>query len=286
MEQTINSINQYKMAKTYLVFGLFVIFGVLVYGYAGYFSVLSEISRTVLKTGIPLLCFLLLYLSKKKAVSKEFGNLIFSFGLASIGFLTAWIFVDLLQDTIPIESDPLIKLSLTKAIDAILVVTPILMIVKFTEGNFQTVYMRTGKLKIWILVGGSSFLVFLLLFLFQARAQNLEWIQILSSLPWILIFVFLNGFMEELHFRGIFLKVLEPMLGKTLSNIAIAIVFTAVHFPVEYTADLPQFLAILFVFSLIWGYLIQKSQSLWGAVLFHAGADLMVIQSILQINPN
>jgi membrane protease YdiL (CAAX protease family) len=38
-----------------------------------------------------------------------------------------------------------------------------------------------------------------------------------------------------------------------------------------------QFLVIVLVLSLIWGILIQKTNSLWGAVLFHAAGDCLII---------
>jgi len=32
--------------------------------------------------------------------------------------------------------------------------------------------------------------------------------------------------------------------------------------------------------ALLWGYLMQKSDSLWGSALFHAGADCMIVLAI------
>jgi membrane protease YdiL (CAAX protease family) len=69
-------------------------------------------------------------------------------------------------------------------------------------------------------------------------------------------------------------------LGKGLSKLLAASVFTLVHVQVTYTTDLVQFLLILFPLSLIWGNLMQKTDSLWGSVLFHAGADCMIIFGI------
>jgi len=40
------------------------------------------------------------------------------------------------------------------------------------------------------------------------------------------------------------------------------------------------FAAITFVFALVWGYLMQKTGSLWGSALFHAGADTLIIIGI------
>jgi len=46
---------------------------------------------------------------------------------------------------------------------------------------------------------------------------------------------------------------------------------------VTYSEDVLVFVAITVVFALIWGYLMQKTGSLWGSALFHAGADTLII---------
>ena len=70
--------------------------------------------------------------------------------------------------------------------------------------------------------------------------------------------------MEELLYRGLFLQKYEPFLGKGLSNVLTAIVFAIMHTQVTYAAEMITFLMIVLVLSLIWGALIQKSDSLWG----------------------
>jgi len=37
---------------------------------------------------------------------------------------------------------------------------------------------------------------------------------------------------------------------------------------------------VLLVLAWAWGFLIQRTESLWGAVLFHASADLLVVLGI------
>jgi membrane protease YdiL (CAAX protease family) len=95
--------------------------------------------------------------------------------------------------------------------------------------------------------------------------------------PWILLFVLSNGFMEELLYRGLFLQKYATFLGKGLSTALTVLVFAIMHTQVTYAAQMIQFLAIVLVLSLIWGILIQKSNSLWGAVLFHAAGDCLII---------
>jgi len=104
--------------------------------------------------------------------------------------------------------------------------------------------------------------------------------KLLSLTPWILVFVLSNGFTEELLFRGLFLRRYEAFLGKGISNWLAAVVFTSVHLRVAYVPDLIRFLLVLLLLALVWGYVMQKTDALWGSALLHAGADCMIVFGI------
>ncbi len=104
--------------------------------------------------------------------------------------------------------------------------------------------------------------------------------EVLAWSPWILIFIFGNAFNEELLFRGLFLRKYSPFIGRFLSNLVIAIPFALHHTGVSYTPDVLMFLVILLPLALAWGYITQKTDSLWGSVLFHAGTDIPIVLGI------
>ncbi len=81
-------------------------------------------------------------------------------------------------------------------------------------------------------------------------------------------------------FRGLFLRKLQPFFGRFLSNLLIALVFTVLHGTVTYSADNMIFLAVTFPLALAWGYLMQKTDSIWGSILFHAGMDIPIMLGI------
>jgi membrane protease YdiL (CAAX protease family) len=139
-------------------------------------------------------------------------------------------------------------------------------------------YLKTGKVRIWLPIAIAAWVVFPAVAYYSLSSSQPNALEKLLPLwPWILLFVLSNGFMEELLYRGIFLKQYESFLGKGLSVVLTAFVFTLIHTQVTYAAQMIQFLVIVLVLSLVWGFLIQKSDSLWGAVLFHAAADCLVI---------
>jgi membrane protease YdiL (CAAX protease family) len=51
---------------------------------------------------------------------------------------------------------------------------------------------------------------------------------------------------------------------------------------VHYAPDIIVFMMVLVGLSIAWGWLMRKSNSLWGSVVFHAGADLLIILPIFK----
>ncbi len=162
--------------------------------------------------------------------------------------------------------------------ESILRLIPILVLMPVMGFDWRSMYLKRGKIRIWLPIAIAAVIVFPTFAYFtisSSQAGVLE--KLLPQWPWILLFVLSNGFMEELLYRGLFLQKYEPFLGKGMANILTAIVFAIMHTQVTYAAQMIQFLMIVLILSLIWGFLIQKSDSLWGAVLFHAAGDCLII---------
>jgi membrane protease YdiL (CAAX protease family) len=159
-------------------------------------------------------------------------------------------------------------------------VLAVLVLMAVVGADRRSIYLQKGKLGLGLAVGIPAFLLLAALAFIPMVTQAGVLRELLILSPWILIFVFANGFSEELLFRGLFLKRYEPFLGKGLANLLTAIVFTLVHMQVTYVSDVLQFLLLVFPLALIWGALMQKTDSLWGSVIFHAGADCVIIFGI------
>ena len=159
----------------------------------------------------------------------------------------------------------------------------IIIFTKLSRRTLGSIYIQKGNLKLGLFVGLVTFFLAVVGSIPMANlfyAQDLSLTKILPWAPWLLIYVLANATMEELLFRGLFLRKLEPFFGKFFSNLMIAFVFTAIHGSVSYSADQYLFLAILFPLALVWGYLMQKTDSVWGSILFHAGMDIPIMLGI------
>lgn len=168
-------------------------------------------------------------------------------------------------------------IAVAKFSESILRVVPILALMPIVGLDWRSLYLSKGRIGIWLAVGVVAFIIFPVIGYLPLANQEGVLNKLVSLWPWILLFVLSNGFTEELLFRGLFLKRYEALLGKGLSNLLTAIVFTLTHTQVTYAPQMLQFLLITLTLSLVWGYVIQKTDSLWGAVLFHAAADCLII---------
>jgi len=208
---------------------------------------------------------------------RNYWRVSLAFFIASFGMLLNWVIKDLpvrfLYDSIAITEG---QWMLDKFSQFIAIVIPVLVLTLAFGDKLSSLYIQKGRFKLWIVIGLSTFVFFITIGLILAlQKNNLQ--KILSILPWLFVFSALNALMEELWFRGLFLKKFEPFLGNHLSIFLTSLVFSIPHLFVRYLSGIEMSLIFFFtVFSLgmASGYIIYKTKSIWGAVIFHMGYDL------------
>jgi membrane protease YdiL (CAAX protease family) len=163
---------------------------------------------------------------------------------------------------------------IAKFAESLLIVAVILLGMAIVRIDRRSIYLQQGRLGLGLAIGIPGFLVLAAWGLLPIANK------LLPLLPWILLFVLCNAFTEELLYRGILLKRYEAFLGKGLSLWLVTIAFTLLHFQAGYVVNAILFLVQLFPLALAWGWLMQRTDSVWGSVLFHAGADCIIIYSI------
>ncbi len=65
-----------------------------------------------------------------------------------------------------------------------------------------------------------------------------------------------------------------------MTNLLQALVFSTIHLGVVFTPEPLLFLAITFLLGLAWGYTVQRTESVLGSILFHAGTDIVLILGV------
>jgi membrane protease YdiL (CAAX protease family) len=173
--------------------------------------------------------------------------------------------------------------SVDKVLQMLLTVIPILVLVKVSGADLGSIYLKRGNLKlglsfgilVWFNFATSAFLFF------AKRFTSMD--RLIAAVLWGLVFSFANGFLEELWLRAIFLKRLEPFLGIGGSVLLTSIVFSVIHAGSTYLTPIamPFMVANTFTLGLACGYLMVKSDSIWGPTLIHAAADFFLFIALL-----
>lgn len=172
---------------------------------------------------------------------------------------------------------------------SLLSIAVVILLTRLSGAGLRTLYLRRGRLGLGLIVGFTAFAVMIASVIPVSKAffggENLSWVRILPWTPWVLIFVLANAFNEELLFRGLFFGKMEPYLGKIGTNLVMTVPFVLMHSGVSYTPDALIFAGILIPLSLAWGYVLQKTDSLWGSFLFHAAMDIPIVVGIFSTLP-
>ncbi len=212
---------------------------------------------------------------------KKYWPAAYTFFIASFAL---WFLSTGILDIPRSETNPAQFIALDKVSQFIHVVLPIVVLTLLARQDLKSIFIRRGNLRRGLMFGLVSFVVFSLITFVILRGSEEYLAKIKSSLPWLLLFVFANSVMEEMWFRGIFLKRLEPLIGVNLSIIVTSIAFGASHVSATYTFPGGGLIfgIVVFVLGVIGAHSMYKTDSIIGPVLFHAGYDLLVLIPILQ----
>jgi membrane protease YdiL (CAAX protease family) len=165
--------------------------------------------------------------------------------------------------------------------EALPIVLSILVVHFATGGSRDGLFLQKGNLRFGMTAGLIGFAVFAGIGSLQAMGSSLTLRRVTIALPWILIFIFSNALMEELWFRGLFLKKLEPLIGRKTTLVLTSLVFAMVHISATYVIDIILFQVVVLGLGFLWGWLMQRTDSIWGSVLIHAGGDILAILGFL-----
>lgn len=265
---------------------LFMAFGMLIYIiFSPLRPMLKSTADYLGRIGLTAGLLMIVWLAGRNEHLGPYRSLLLGLLIMSVATSLDWVFANYLLEHIRLNTQTPSGMALMKLNEFFIVATTIITLTLLTGGRLGSIYIQKGNLREGLLVGGIAFCLaaaaspWMAEYLF--KGQNLTSERIIIWLPWVLIFALANAAQEELLFRGLFLGKLEPFFGKFISNALIVFVFTLVHQGVNYTSDQLGFLAVLALLAFAWGYLMQKTDSIWGSVLFHAGMDIPAILGIL-----
>jgi hypothetical protein len=277
-----------KKLQRICLFILFLACGMLVFGVFGHYYPFYE--GTTDKVGRIMVAGIFLALALFARRSERFNKywlILFAYFTAltaiSIDYhlgLSKWIY-----PIFGIIEHSLAGLAVNKFESSLLGIVVILMLNRLAGQSVGSLYIRRGNLRLGLTVGLIAFVLMTATVIpvveSSFKGENLSWARILPWTPWVLIFVLANASNEELIFRGLFIGKMEPFLGKFATNIVTTIPFVFVHSYTGYATDQTVFLVLqLLPLSLAWCWLMQKTNSIWGSILFHAAMDIPIAVGI------
>jgi membrane protease YdiL (CAAX protease family) len=245
---------------------------------------LDRVADYLGRIGVILLLLIAVLLVRKSTRFEKYWQVLLGLLIMAIAVSLDWVFGRYLIDSLGVNGNTPVSFALLKLNECVVVVCAVVLFTRMSGGSLGSIYIQKGNLKLGLIIGSIAFIVCVagsvpMTFL-MFKPGDLTLARIISWIPWVLISVLANATQEELLFRGLFLRKLQPFFGKFLSTLLIVLVFTFLHKGITYTSNDYLFLAILSSLALAWGYIMQKTDGVWGSILFHAGTDIPVFLGI------
>lgn len=132
-------------------------------------------------------------------------------------------------------------------------------------------------------VGGTAlfFLVFLLIPASLLGREGLPVVAVLRDAPWLVPANMLQGAAQELQFRGLLLGSLERLTSPLVANACQAVVFGLAHLAIVYQGPVAPFVPLTMLLGFVLGWVTQKTNSIWPAIVVHGVADVVVTLAVL-----
>ncbi len=257
---------------------------IIVFNPWGQGPLLDKVDDYLAKIGTSAVLLAAALLARRSTRFRRYWQLLFACFVLTVTVSLQWVFGIHMVDYLGLDGHTPGGSALQKLNESFIVVSTVIALTLLSGGSLESIYLQKGKLKLGLIIGLTAFILAAagsipmatLLF----KGEGLTVARVLPWAPWILIYVLANGALEEIMFRGLFLRKLEPFVGKFMSIFLIALVFTVLHNGAYYTSDQYMFLAAVFPLALAWGYIMQKTDGVWASILFHAGMDIPIVLGI------
>ncbi len=241
--------------------------------------------RLPLWGGIALALLALALAARRGGRWRAYWVVLYALFVAAASILADWFLSDWLTALLGIPADTPAAYAVATFESMLVAAVAVIGLIRLAGGDLGSLYLRRGRLRWWLPIGLAAVAFFVITLVPAAtglfKGEALSAARIAAWAPWIALFVLSNGVREELWFRGLLLPRYAPHLGAATAIVVTSLIFALAHLQVTYTPDVLFFMGITFALGLMFATLTYKTDSLWGAVLFHAGADIPVIVGIL-----
>lgn len=247
--------------------------------------------NTLYATGVSAVFLIAALIFKRIDKLVKFWPITYAFFIASMVNLVADLFGGYQDDFVRVlgtstNTNP--GAGLGKLYETLLAVIPILVLTWLSGANLRSLSLAKGNLNYkWGFGIGALIVINYLTSVLIFFGTGYEMSKLGSVILWGLVFAFSNSLLEELWVRGLFVKKLLPLVGVVGTILLTSIWFGAMHFlSVAYMpiTVVPIFVINTLTMGLACGILMVKTDSIWGAYLIHAAADLFLFIAMLAVH--
>lgn len=296
MTNQVESVLREQRLSRFILFVLFLSGGLSIYLLGNNWnSVFPTNDSTLYKTSLPLIFLALAVALHWSRRLRPYWPIAFALFIGAFANWLNWMLGDWLARLLPAAGSTAQGLAIDKLSQCIPVVLSIIVFTRLAGDDLGAIFLKKGDLRTGLKFGLISFGIcagfFAAIAIVQANApasqgltaSGLSLSTIIAAIPWILIWAFTNSLMEELWFRGIYLKKLAPFLGVVGTIVVTSLVFSLPHAGATYISPIERLIFPIVVFGLgvVNAHWMFKTDSLWGSLLFHAGYDLLVIIPVI-----
>jgi membrane protease YdiL (CAAX protease family) len=275
-----------------LLFVVLVICSLAVFLFApNYYQLFPTNGNTIYAASLSFLFLVAAVLFKRYEKLSKFWGIAYAFFIASVVSLVSDLFAGYNTEFVHLFGISMGENkinALGKVYDTLLVVIPILVLTLVSGADLHSLFLKVGNVNYkWGFGIGTLVLVnyFTSVLIFFGTGYELP--KLGSAIVWGVVFSFSNSLLEELWVRGLFLKKMIPLIGVAGTVLLTSITFAAMHFlGVAYLPALtvPIFVINTFTMGLACSILMLKTDSIWGAYLIHAAADLFLFIATLAVH--
>jgi membrane protease YdiL (CAAX protease family) len=209
----------FKWGERLLVTVLFGVVGyVITVIFSPYRPVLGRVEDYLGRIGLMLLLGMAAYFARKFEKSLPYVPLLLGLLTLSVAVNLDYIFSVFFLKEVKVSDAVPSGWAAIKANESFVVVVVILLLTRLTGGSLGSIFVQKGRLKSGLLIGLALFVlaaVFSVPMSALFKAQSVSAAKLLAWAPWILIYVLANATLEELEFRGLFLRKLTPSLERS-----------------------------------------------------------------------
>jgi membrane protease YdiL (CAAX protease family) len=209
---------------------------------------------------------------------QDYWRISLAFGIAATALLAASYSGEWGLQISRLEMETANGFAVFKMAEDLAVAVIIILLVLVSKEQLGAIFLKWGNLKPGLLIGRSTCLILSLIALYSLALNLGGFKHALRMIPAVLVIAIADGFMKELLFRGLFLRKFSRFIGPYRANVITSVIFALAHLEVEFPPFLPGFIILAFLLGLLFGWIMQRTDSILAPALLHAGIDTLIIQ--------